>query len=812
MQVLKFGGTSVGTSESMKNVMQIVLNAAKTDNTIVIVSAFATITNSLLLAMQEAKNTNERYKITLDEIKYIHIDRLADFKIGSVLEMETFIEKEMNVVSELCRGIYLTKSIPQKVEAEIVSVGEKLSSYILAKVLKAAHKDTRELIITSSKYTNATVDFEVTNSNIKKYFSTSKAPITILGGFIAKNKQGETTTLGRGGSDFTASIMAAALNVAKLEIWTDVSGMFTANPKIVKTAFPIENITYQEAMELSHFGAKVIYPPTIIPVLDKSIPILIKNSFLPNEKGTLICNKVKLQKSPVTGISHIEDIALITLEGNGMIGIPGFSKRLFEALYFEKINVKLITQASSEHSICIGIASKDVNLAVQIVNQAFEYEIITKKVVPLQVETNVSIIAVVGDQMKSHQGISGKLFSALGYNNVNVRAIAQGASEKNISVVIATKDVKKALNSLHAAFFENQIKQLNLFVVGIGNVGAKLLEQIKLQQTFLRKNLHIDLRVIAISNSKKMIFNENAIDLSNWQSEINTGEAADFSLFFDNVKFLNLRNSIFVDNTANEEITTYYSNYLSESISVVTCNKIACSSDYENYQNLKYLSKKYQAPFLYETNVGAGLPIIDTLKNLIASGDQINEIQAVLSGSLNYIFNHFNTDSEKNSFYNVVKQAGIEGYTEPDPRIDLSGVDVMRKILILTRESGKEFELADIDNETFLPKSALEAKTISDFMKTLKEEAKHFEKLVKSATKNKCRLKYVASFKDGKAKVGLQEIPVSHPFYNLDGSDNIVLFYTNRYVNQPLIIKGAGAGADVTASGIFADIIRIGNS
>lgn len=812
MQVLKFGGTSVGTSESMKHVMQIILNAAKVDNTIVVVSAFATITNSLLLAMKEAKNANERYKITLDEIKYIHIDRLADFNITTAFDIESFIEKEMNIISELCKGIFLTKSIPHKVKAEIMSVGEKLSSYILANVLNVTHKDSRDLIITSSKYNNATVNFKRTNNNIQNYFNNSTNTITILSGFIAKNKNEETTTLGRGGSDFTASIFAAALNVSKLEIWTDVSGMFTANPKIVKTAFPIENITYQEAMELSHFGAKVIYPPTIIPVLDKNIPILIKNTFSPSEKGTLISKEVETQKNPITGISHIEDIALITLEGNGMIGIPGFSKRLFDALYFEKINVKLITQASSEHSICIAIDSYDVNMATLAVNQAFEYEIITKKVLPLKIETNISIIAIVGDQMKSHQGISGKLFSALGHNNVNVRAIAQGSSEKNISVVIATKDVKKALNSLHAAFFENQIKQLNLFVVGIGNVGAKLLEQIKLQQEYLLKNLHIDLRVIAISNSRKMVFNENSIDLSNWSSEIENGENADLSLFFEKVKFLNLRNSIFVDNTANEEITLHYANYLSESISVVTCNKIACSSDFENYKNLKYLSKKYQAPFLYETNVGAGLPIIDTLKNLITSGDQITEIQAVLSGSLNFIFNNFDSNSEDNSFYNVVKQAGIEGYTEPDPRIDLSGIDVMRKILILTRESGYEFELADIDNETFLPKSSLEAESISDFMETLKKEASHFEKLVNNASKNNCRLKYVASFKDGKAKVSLQEIPTSHPFYNLDGSDNIVLFFTNRYANQPLIIKGAGAGADVTASGIFADIIRIGNS
>jgi aspartokinase/homoserine dehydrogenase 1 len=807
MQVLKFGGTSVGSIESMVEVMQIILNSTNKKKTIVVVSAFATITNKLLSVIQEAKNGNERYQITLDDIKYLHFDRVESLQLKNIDEAKTYIETEISIISDLCKGIYLTKSISKKTEAIILSVGEKLSSYILANSLGVAHVDSQRLIKTQSNYNNATVDFKQTNTNIQVYFAAHSEPITILSGFIASNQNNETTTLGRGGSDYTASIIAAALNAEKLEIWTDVSGMYTANPSIVKSAFPIEKISYQEAMELSHFGAKVIYPPTIIPVLDKHIPICIKNTFKKEEKGTLISNETVNHKTAITGISHIENIALITLEGNGMIGIPGFSKRLFEALYYEKINVKLITQASSEHSICIAIDIADVDRVAQVVNQQFEYEILTRKVLPLQIETDLSIIALVGDQMKSHQGISGKLFSTLGYNNVNVRAIAQGASEKNISVVIATKNVSKAINSLHAKFFENQIKQINLFITGVGNVGSKLIAQIKQQQDFLLNKLHLDLRVIALANSKKMIFNNQGINLATWQTEFDTGEETSFQLFFDKVKEQNLRNSIFVDNTANKDITNFYQAYLKESIAVVTCNKIACSSEYENYENLQYLAKKYQVPFLYETNVGAGLPIIDTVKNLIASGDEITEIQAVLSGSLNYIFNNFDLD-ETHSFYNVVKQAGVEGFTEPDPRIDLSGVDVMRKILILVRESGLKMELNDIENISFLPKSANEANSVANFMETLKEEKEHFENILKKANMNNCQLKYVASFKNGKAKVSLQEIESTHPFYNLNGSDNIVMLYTNRYVNQPLIIKGAGAGADVTASGIFADIIR----
>jgi aspartokinase/homoserine dehydrogenase 1 len=695
-----------------------------------------------------------------------------------------------------------------------VSFGELLSSYIIAETMKSRGlstelKNSQELIVTNSNFTKAEVDYTVTNKNIQDYFKAAKQKITIIPGFISKSKSGEQTTLGRGGSDFTAAIVAAALKVAQLEIWTDVSGMFTTNPKLVKQAYPIEKISYQEAMELSHFGAKVLYPPTVQPVLDLNIPIHIKNTLEPEAAGTVISNDETVSTSPVKGISNISKIALLTLQGNGMVGIPGFSKRLFETLAQEKINVILITQASSEHSICLGIDESDAENAKELIDATFENEIAIHKIDPLIVETGLSIIALVGDNMKNHQGISGKMFSALGKNNINIRAIAQGASEKNISAVILESDVKKALNTLHEQFFETKTKQLNVFITGVGNVGEKLVEQIKQQKKYLKENLKINLRVTGLSNSRAMIFNDEGIDLSTWKDQLKEGEKASLEGFFDGVKRLNLRNSIFVDVTANSEVANLYPKYLRQSIGVVACNKIACSSDFENYRLLKRLSLKYNAPFLFETNVGAGLPIIDTLGNLIASGDKITSVQAVLSGSLNFVFNNFD-DTTK--FYDVVKQAAAEGYTEPDPRIDLSGVDVARKILILARESGMEMNLEDIENTSFLSESGLKSDTVDDFYQTLIKDESHYQALFASAKAKNCQLKYVAELNNGKASVGLKEIPEGHPFYNLKGKDNIVMFYTHRYPEQPMIIKGAGAGADVTASGLFADIIRIGNN
>lgn len=813
MKVLKFGGTSVGSSKNINNVINILENYSKSGSVACVVSAVGGITDKLLLAGKEAQNKNEAFIDVFNTIKVSHVNIVKELIPNNNETVLAFVEDKLNDLKNLLDGIFLINELSPKTSDKLVSFGELLSSFIIAETMKsrglsAERKNSQELVITNSNFTKAEVNYNITNKNISDYFNSSNQKITILPGFVSKSVNGEQTTLGRGGSDFTAAIIAAALNVEQLEIWTDVSGMFTTNPKVVKHAYPIKEISYQEAMELSHFGAKVLYPPTVQPVLNLEIPIHIKNTLEPEDVGTIISNKVTNGNTPVKGISNIGNIALLTLEGSGMVGIPGFSKRLFETLSQEKINIILITQASSEHSICLGIESKDALAAKEVIDATFENEIALNKIEPILIEEGLSIVALVGDNMKNHQGISGKLFSALGKNNVNVRAIAQGASEKNISVVILEKDVKKALNVLHEEFFESETKQLNVFITGVGNVGERLVEQIKQQRKYLKENLKINLRVIGLSNSRKMVFDDGGLSLKTWKDQLANGEQASLQGFFEKAKALNLRNSIFVDVTANKDVADLYAQYLRESISIVACNKIACSSEFTNYKELKRLSLKYNAPFLFETNVGAGLPVIDTLGNLVASGDKINSIQAVLSGSLNFVFNNFN-DTTK--FYDIVKQAAAEGYTEPDPRIDLSGIDVARKILILARESGVEMNLEDIENTSFLSEAGLKSDSVDDFYKTLVDDEAHYQALYASAKANNCQLKYVAKFDNGKASVSLQEIPVGHPFYNLEGSDNIVMFYTERYPKQPMIIKGAGAGADVTASGLFADIIRLGN-
>jgi len=813
MKVLKFGGTSVGSSKNINSVINILENYGETDAIVCVVSAVGGITDKLLLAGKQAQSKDRAFVDTFSGIKERHYTIIKELNPTNNKGILNYIDDRLSALHSLLEGIYLINELSPKTSDKLVSYGELLSSYIIAETMKnrglsAERKNSHELIITNSNFTKAEVDYKITDKNIQDYFKSASQQITILPGFISKSKTGEQTTLGRGGSDFTAAIIAAALHVEQLEIWTDVSGMFTTNPKLVKQAYPIDKISYQEAMELSHFGAKVLYPPTVQPVLSLDIPIHIKNTLDPDAVGTIISNEDTKSLSPVKGISNISNIALLTLEGTGMVGIPGFSKRLFETLSQEKINVIMITQASSEHSICLGIDEKDAQAAKAAIDVVFENEIALGKIEPIIIENGLSIIALVGDNMKNHQGISGKMFSTLGRNNINIRAIAQGASEKNITAVIDEKDVKKALNTLHEQFFESKTKQLNVFITGVGNVGERLVEQIKQQNKYLKDHLKINIRVAGLSNSRTMIFDETGLNLKDWKTQLAKGEKASLQGFFENTKALNLRNSIFVDVTANKDIADLYAQYLRQSIAIVACNKIACSSDYNNYKELKRLSLKYNAPFLFETNVGAGLPVIDTLNNLIASGDKVNSIQAVLSGSLNFVFNNFN---DKTKFYDVVKQAGAAGYTEPDPRIDLSGVDVARKILILARESGIEMNLEDIDNTSFLSASGLKSDTVEDFYNTLIADEAHYQSLYASSKANHCQLKYVAKLDNGKASVSLQEIPEGHPFYNLEGSDNIVMFYTQRYPKQPMIIKGAGAGADVTASGLFADIIRIGN-
>lgn len=813
MKVLKFGGTSVQDHQNIQKVISILAQEAKKDKLAVVVSAFGKTTNKLIQSAELAKHKDDSYLQLLEAVENHHYETIKQLVSKDVDSVIAHVSSLFNQLKTLYKGCYLLEELSPKAKAIISSFGERLSSYIITEAAKekldASFKDSQDLIITDNNYLKAQVDFKTTYSNCRSFFKKNNSQVVVLPGFIAKCYNGQTTTLGRGGSDYSAAIYAAAVNASQLQIWTDVSGMFTANPAIVKQARPIRHISYQEAMEMSHFGAKVIYPPTIQPVREKEIPIYIKNTFQPEAHGTLITLETE-NSSSVKGISYVENISLLTIEGSGMVGISGVSKRLFETLSDDEINVILITQASSEHTICVGVLEEDASKAVDSLTKKFVYEIERHKIDPVKVENDVSIIALVGDRMKNHQGLSGKMFSSLGKNNVNIRAIAQGASEKNISAVIKRSDAKKALNTLHEQFFGDNIKQLNLFITGVGNVGNRFLAQLQQQKKYLLDNLKIQIRVIGISNSTKMYFNEEGIDLTTWKKLLlENGEGTSLGSFLERAKQFNLRNSVFIDNTANQSVSEMYQQYLENNIAVVTCNKIACASEFQNYRKLKEVSKKYNASFLFETNVGAGLPIIDTLKNLVASGDRVHKIQAVLSGSLNYVFNNYN---DNNTFHDVVAKAQEEGYTEPDPKIDLSGVDVARKILILARESGYELELSDIENNSFLPEESLKTTNNEAFYNSLTKLESHFQGIYTKANAENCKLKYVAELVDGKAKVGLQHIPQGHPFYNLEGSDNIVLFFTDRYPVQPLQIKGAGAGAEVTASGIFADVIRIANN
>ncbi len=815
MQVLKFGGSSVANAENINRVVNIIKNATTSDQTIVVVSALGGITDLLLQSATLAAEGNEAYKEKIKKIEQVHFETVKLLiPVATQSQLLSLVKKSINEIEDICNGVYLLGEATPRTKDRLASYGEWLSSQIImVKLLQEGvdvqWKDSRELLVTNSNFTHAELIFDKTNSNIKKYFKGATPALFILPGFIASNEQGVTTTLGRGGSDYTAAIITAALHADSLQIWTDVSGMMTADPRVTHNAKVIHRISYREAMELSHFGAKVIYPPTIQPVMQKGIPVSIKNTFSPEDIGTLITSELgkgaENGNTIVRGISSISNIALLSLEGGGMVGIPGFSKRLFEALSEEQINVILITQSSSEHSICVAIDSINAESAKRCVDAAFTDEILLGKVEPLKVESGQTIVALVGENMKSHTGVSGRMFHAFGKNGVNVRAIAQGSSERNISAVIAEKDIRKAVNVLHEEFFETTNKQINLFVIGTGNVGSKLLAQLQKQAATLKDALRIKINLAGLSNSRKMIFNNEGIDLGNWKEKLEQGQEASLTSFVNEVITRNLSNSIFVDITANKSVADIYSRFLEKSISVVACNKIAASSNYENYKHLKDTARKYNTKFLYETNVGAALPVIGTVNDLIRSGDEVNSIEAVLCGTLNFVFNNYDGTHK---FADIVKQAQSEGYTEPDPRLDLGGTDVMRKILILAREAGYPIEMEEIENSSFMPEACMQG-SVKDFYQSMAEHEEHFQRLLNAARTENCKLKFVATFKKGKASVGLKHIPPESNLYHLYGKDNIVLYYTNRYGDQPLVIKGAGAGADVTASGIFADIIRI---
>jgi len=810
MRVLKFGGSSVAKAENIEKVVRIIGDTSRRDQCAIVLSAVQTTTDTLIEAGRIAAAGDDGLLEKLKVIEELHETAIgelfADFPHADISE---FFESTMKELEDLCEGVRLVRELSDKTLDRIVSFGELISSRIIssklaADGLKNEWVDSRLLIRTDSLHGSASVDFKETNKRITEHFQRSKAKLHIFPGFVSSDAEGYTTTLGRGGSDYTAAILASALNADVLEIWTDVSGMMTADPRFVRNVRQISHITYREAMELSHFGAKVIYPPTIQPVMTKGIPLLIRNTFAPEDAGTLIESEAAAEKEMIRGISSIDNIAVLSLEGSGMVGIPGFSKRLFDALSRSRINVILITQSSSEHSICVAIEDKVADLAKKTVDAEFEYEISVGKIEPLKVESGFSILALVGDNMKAHTGVSGKMFTTLGHNGINIHAIAQGSSERNISVIIDSNDVRKAVNTLHEEFFSDGKKQVNIFIAGVGTVGGKLIEQIRQQHSFLSDDMRLNLRIVGVANSHQGLFAEEGIDLAELKALLAEAAEQNIGSFTDEILERNLRNSIFVDITASPDVVATYPKLLQRSISVIACNKIAASAGYEEYSGLKDLAREYNANFYFETNVGAGLPVINTLNDLLRSGDRVNRIEAVLSGTLNFVFNNY--DGSR-IFSDVVRQAQTEGYTEPDPRLDLSGTDVARKILILAREAGYRIEMDDIENIPFLPAECLKG-AVEDFYKSMEKRESHFRALLDDAAAKTLKLKYIASFDNGKASVGLQSISSDHNFAHLSGKDNAVMFYTNRYSEQPLVIKGAGAGADVTAAGVFADIIR----
>lgn len=808
MKVLKFGGTSVADSKSISKVVSILKN--NDDNLIIVVSAFSGVTNLLQKCLHLKGKSTEGI---LHEIEKKHLEVIENLSslIGQS-SLKSFVKEKLNELEDILDAISTIDEVTQKAISKVLTLGEILSSQIIFEILKQKNFDisiidSKAVIYSKEFNNNEVLDSDKTSISIKNKLDLIKSKLIIAPGYICSNEKNEISNLGRGGSDYSAAIFAKYSNAKTLEIWTDVSGVYSANPRIVKNASPIEFLSYKEAMELSFFGAKVIYFPTLQPLIEDNIPVYIKNTFEPEAAGTCISNSTKLDGDEIVkGISHIENISILNFEGSGMVGVPGFSKRFFESLSINQINVVMITQASSEFSICIAINSDDASAAKKVIDKEFEFEISQKRINESQIESNLSNIAIVGDKMKSKKGISGKLFNSLGQNNINIRAIAQGASERNISIIIDESNTKKALNALHETFFEENLKDVHIFITGVGNVGGFLIEQIKNQKKFIAQNLKLNLKVFGISNSRKMILSDSEIDLENWKNLLNNSKkVADSKIFQEKILELNMRNSLFVDNTASDSIPETYNKYLKNGIGIITCNKIGNSGTFSKYTELKSLSRDNNAPFLYETNVGAALPVISTLKNLINSGDKIIKIEAVLSGTLNYIFNNF---QEINTFHEIVTKAVDLGYTEPDPKIDLCGIDVSRKILILARESGYELEIEDVSKNHFLPNESVNAKSKEEFLSGLEKNNDHFNDILINAKENNSRLKFVAKLEKGKASIGLEAVNSEHPFYNLVGSDNITVFYTERYKNSPLVVKGAGAGGEFTASGVFADIIK----
>jgi aspartokinase/homoserine dehydrogenase 1 len=814
MKILKFGGTSVGSVQSIQTLLNILKAEVKSkEKPVVVLSAMSGVTN-LLLSMAEDAAKGTDFTAALAELEKRHFDVVKSLlTIQNQNPAFTRLKLYFNQLEDLLQGILTLRELTPKTRDLVLSFGERCSTLMICKIAaqhfpEAFCVDASELIKTDSSFGQARVNMELTELLIRSFQQEHSDKMLLVTGFIASNEAGQITTLGRGGSDYTAAIFGSALNASEIQIWTDVNGMMTADPRMVKKAFSLPELTYTEAMELSYFGAKVIYPPTMIPAFLKKIPIVIKNTFEPDFEGTVIRHDCKPSNLPIKGISSINNISILNLEGSGMVGKSGFSGRLFSLLAREQINVILITQSSSEHSITFAVQPGNTEKAKKLIEQEFELELLAKKLENVVIEQNLAIIAIVGENMKQTPGVSGKLFHALGRNGVNVRAIAQGSSEYNISVIISARDLAKALNAVHDGFFVQLTKTLHAFCLGTGNIGQTLFKQLNAHSAYLQENNGIQVKIAGISNTRKMIFDADGISLDSWQDELQASqESADLNEFVAKMKSMNLPNCVFIDNTASPKPVEVYEDIFKSNISVITCNKIGNSASYKQYKTFHDAAQQHGVDFFYETNVGAGLPIIRTLKDLMNSGDRIMRIEAILSGTISFIFNNFKGDA---NFHDVVKTAQEKGYTEPDPRDDLRGTDFMRKILILARDAGYPMEAADVQIESILPKACLEAQTVDDFYGALKAEDAFFSNLKAKAEADKKVLRYIGKLEDGKAAITLQMVDENHPFYTLSGSDNIISFTTDRYKERPLVVKGPGAGAEVTAAGVFADLINVG--
>ena len=810
MKVMKFGGTSVGSVNSILSVKKIVESAG--EPVIVVVSALGGITDQLISTSRMAATGDAAYEGAYREIVRRHEEMVKG--VIPAGETQTLLHYQVNELldelKDIFQGIYLIKDLSPKTSDTIVSYGERLSSLIASRLIQGAvWFDSRTFIKTEKKHNKHTLDTELTNRLVREAFK-EIPQVSLVPGFISSDKvSGDVTNLGRGGSDYTAAVIAAALGADSLEIWTDVDGFMTADPRVISTAYTISELTYVEATELCNFGAKVVYPPTIYPVCHKNIPILIKNTFNPDGQGTVIKQNVDHTKSKaIKGISSINDTSLITVQGLGMVGVIGVNYRIFKALAKNGISVFLVSQASSENSTSIGVRNADADLACEVLNEEFAKEIEMGEISPIQAEKNLATVAIVGENMKHTPGIAGKLFGTLGRNGINVIACAQGASETNISFVVDSKSLRKSLNVIHDSFFLSEYQVLNLFICGVGTVGGSLVEQIRQQQKKLMMENGLKLHVVGIIDATKAMFSRAGFDLGNYREELKEkGTDSSLDTIREEIIGMNIFNSVFVDCTASPDIASLYKDFLQHNISVVAANKIAASSAYENYRELKLIARQRSLKYLFETNVAAGLPIINTINDLIHSGDKILKIEAVLSGTLNYIFNKISADVP---FSRTIKMAQEERYSEPDPRIDLSGKDVIRKLVILAREAGYKLEQEEVEKNLFVPNDFFEG-SLEDFWKKVPSLDADFEARRKVLESENKHWRFVAKLENGKASVGLQEVDRNHPFYGLEGSNNIILLTTERYKEYPMMIQGYGAGAGVTAAGVFADIMSIAN-